>query len=47
LERVELPADLLPPDSQVEMDAKVAAGYFSNSVAPTDTKGRSWDDIVH
>lgn len=49
VERVEIPADMLPPDSQVEIDAKIAAGYFSSkSIAPELlTKGRTWDDIVH
>ena len=28
-EQVEIPAELIPPDAQVEMDAKKAAGYFS------------------
>jgi GTP cyclohydrolase II len=28
-ERVEIPADLIPNDARVEMDAKKAAGYFS------------------
>jgi hypothetical protein len=40
----------LPPDSQVEIDAKIAAGYFSYNAAPVDlnaTKGRTWDDINH
>ncbi|KAJ3108789.1 Uracil-regulated protein 1 [Physocladia obscura] len=50
LERVPIPADMLPPDSQVEIDAKIASGYFSHSAAPADlstTKGRTWDDINH
>ena len=50
LERVEIPADMLPPDSQVEIDAKIAAGYFSATAAhpPLDTvQGRVWDDIHH
>ncbi|KAI9353021.1 GTP cyclohydrolase N terminal-domain-containing protein [Zopfochytrium polystomum] len=50
LERVPIPPDMLPPDSQVEIDAKVAAGYFSHNAAPIDlenTKGRTWDDINH
>jgi len=28
-EQVEIPPDLIPPDAQVEMDAKKAAGYFT------------------
>ncbi|KAJ3319724.1 Uracil-regulated protein 1 [Blyttiomyces sp. JEL0837] len=50
VERVPIPGDMLPPDSQVEIDAKVAAGYFSHAAAPLDlaqTKGRTWDDINH
>ena len=48
-ERVPIPDDLIPPDAQVEMDAKKAAGYFVNeSVStPTDltkTQGRALDD---
>ncbi|KAJ1559309.1 Uracil-regulated protein 1 [Cladochytrium tenue] len=44
-ERVPIPPDMLPPDSQVEIDAKVAAGYFSHNAAPIDleaTRGRTW-----
>eukprot|EP00842_Homolaphlyctis_polyrhiza_P006468 jgi/Hompol1/6822/HPOL_001137-RA len=52
IERVEIPSDMLPPDSQVEIDAKIAAGYFSASkvaaeINLADTKGRTWDDIQH
>ncbi|KAI8610406.1 GTP cyclohydrolase N terminal-domain-containing protein [Chytriomyces sp. MP71] len=50
LERVPIPAEMLPPDSQVEIDAKIASGYFSYNQAPQDletTKGRTWDDINH
>lgn len=47
-ERVEIPADLIPHDAQVEMDAKKAAGYFTEYV-PTDDellmeKGRKLDE---
>lgn len=42
---------MLPPDSQVEIDAKIAAGYFSAqaqaSVDLEKIKGRTWDDINH
>lgn len=43
--RVALPADLIPADASVEMDAKKAAGYYSDSDVPTQddlvkTKGR-------
>ena len=48
-ERVPIPDELIPPDAQVEMDAKKAAGYFvDESVsAPDDlnkTKGRGLDE---
>lgn len=51
-ERVDIPADLIPADSRVEIDAKVAAGYFTSGHVPTNeeleqTKGRTWDDIEH
>jgi GTP cyclohydrolase II len=32
-ERVRIPDELIPPDARVEMDAKMAAGYFSDGVA--------------
>lgn len=42
---------MLPPDSQVEIEAKVAAGYFTNDTSkPIDlehTVGRAWEDIEH
>ncbi|KAJ3321071.1 Uracil-regulated protein 1 [Boothiomyces sp. JEL0866] len=54
LDRVEIPPDMLPPDSQVEIDAKIASGYFSATSAKTaeppnleNIKGRTWDDINH
>jgi GTP cyclohydrolase II len=34
-EQVEIPPELIPPDAQVEMDAKKAAGYFT--IAKPDT----------
>ncbi len=48
-ERVPIPDDLIPPDAQVEMDAKKAAGYFTDeSVSqPEDlskTQGRGLED---
>jgi GTP cyclohydrolase II len=51
-ERVPIPDDLLPPDSKVEIDAKIADGYFTKKNVPTadelvETKGRNWDDIQH
>lgn len=43
-ERFEIPDDLIPADAQVEMDAKKAAGYFTDQVPDGDelkkTKGR-------
>jgi GTP cyclohydrolase II len=35
-ERVPIPADLIPPDASVEMEAKKAAGYFTPEGAPTE-----------
>ena len=45
-ERVPIPDALIPPDARVEMDAKVAAGYFTSGDIPnaselTRPKGRS------
>ena len=34
-ERVPIPADLVPPDASVEMEAKKAAGYFTPEGAPS------------
>lgn len=33
-ERVDIPADLIPDDARVEIDAKVAAGYFTAGEVP-------------
>jgi len=50
--RHDLPAELIPPDSQVEIQAKIQAGYWS-SRGPvtkedlTKTVGRSWEDLEH
>lgn len=46
VERVPIPDELIPADARVEMDAKVAAGYFSTGAAVssqelTVAKGRS------
>ncbi len=48
-ERVPIPDELIPPDAQVEMDAKKAAGYFTDeSVSQpadlTKTQGRGLED---
>ncbi|MEO8506223.1 MAG: hypothetical protein ABI593_01180, partial [Betaproteobacteria bacterium] len=44
-ERVKIPDDLIPDDARVEMDAKKAAGYFTDGEIPDAqrlalTKGR-------
>lgn len=44
-ERVRIPKDLVPEDARVEMDAKVAAGYYTDSLVPgpaelSEAKGR-------
>ncbi len=48
VERVPIPDDLIPPDAQVEMDAKKAAGYFTAHVPGTAelhrAKGRGLDE---
>jgi GTP cyclohydrolase II len=47
-ERVNIPDELIPADARVEMDAKMAAGYFTPGAVPTaddllTTKGRGLD----
>jgi GTP cyclohydrolase II len=47
-ERVPIPDALVPPDARVEMDAKLAAGYFTNGGVPdpselTRPKGRGFE----
>lgn len=50
--RVAIPSEWMPPDSQVEIEAKIADGYYSVT-APTatdtleQTRGRTWDDLQH
>ncbi len=44
-ERIKIPDDLVPADARVEIDAKIAAGYFTDGAVPTQadlagTKGR-------
>ncbi|KAK2047680.1 GTP cyclohydrolase II [Colletotrichum somersetense] len=51
-ERVELPEDLIPADSRVEIDAKITAGYFTAGKRMTEeelraVQGRMWEDIDH
>lgn len=48
-ERIPIPDELIPGDAQVEMDAKKAAGYYTDETVSTptdlkDTKGRGLDD---
>ena len=33
-ERVNIPDELIPADARVEMDAKIAAGYFTSGAVP-------------
>jgi len=47
--RVSIPDGRIPEDARVEMDAKKAAGYFSEKEAPThadlkNTRGRKLED---
>ena len=47
-ERVRIPDELVPPDAQVEIDAKVAAGYYTDGAIPdadelAKAKGRGLD----
>jgi GTP cyclohydrolase II len=47
-ERVKIPDELVPADARVEMDAKIAAGYFTDGPVPdahelANTKGRRLD----
>jgi len=49
-ERVPIPADLIPPDASVEMEAKKAAGYFAHEAAPSaddlkNTVGRKIEEF--
>ncbi|GJE88812.1 GTP cyclohydrolase II [Phanerochaete sordida] len=52
LKRYDIPDHLLPPDSRVEIDAKIAAGYFSSGKQLTQadlvkTVGRAWEETEH
>ncbi|GAA5930496.1 uncharacterized protein JCM15063_004826 [Sporobolomyces koalae] len=49
IRRYELPDDLIPPDSAVEIQAKIAAGYFSTTKVEdlSKTVGRLWEDLAH
>jgi len=48
VERVAIPDGLIPADASVEMDAKKAAGYYTDAVPPPEVlheaKGRGLDD---
>lgn len=51
-ERVELPDELIPADSRVEIDAKIHAGYFTTGKIMTmdelsSVQGRAWEDVDH
>jgi GTP cyclohydrolase II len=46
-ERVQLPDDMIPPDARVEIEAKIAAGYFNGNDTRRDyagTVGRGFDE---
>ncbi|KAI5833506.1 hypothetical protein K523DRAFT_361071 [Schizophyllum commune Tattone D] len=50
--RYDLPDHLIPPDSRVEIDAKIASGYFSSNKKITEadlvkTVGRTWEEADH
>ncbi|KAF1796851.1 GTP cyclohydrolase N terminal-domain-containing protein [Mucor lusitanicus] len=52
LERVPIPEELIPADSRVEIDAKIASGYFTSGSVLSEqelaqVKGRDWEDIEH
>ena len=47
-ERIPIPDELIPADARVEMDAKTAAGYYTDGAVPDGNelakpKGRSLD----
>jgi hypothetical protein len=47
-ERINIPEALIPADARVEMDAKMAAGYFTSGAVPDalelkKPKGRALD----
>jgi len=50
--RYDIPDHLIPPDSRVEIDAKIAAGYFTSGKQITQedlakTVGRTWEETEH
>ncbi|MEL6903128.1 MAG: GTP cyclohydrolase II, partial [Cyanobacteria bacterium J06606_4] len=49
-ERITIPEDLIPADAQVEMNAKKAAGYYTDGEVPdqatlTQTVGRQYEEM--
>ncbi len=47
-ERIKIPDELIPDDAQVEIEAKIAAGYYTDGTVPDEaslaaTKGRNLD----
>jgi hypothetical protein len=52
LKRYDIPEHLIPPDSRVEIDAKIASGYFTSGKAITEEElklvvGRGWEEAEH
>ncbi|KAJ3336287.1 Uracil-regulated protein 1 [Gonapodya sp. JEL0774] len=50
LNRIPIPDEMIPDDGRVEIEAKIAAGYFSAEKVPEDlskVKGRIWEDVSH
>lgn len=52
LKRYDIPDHLIPPDSRVEIDAKIASGYFTSGKKVTEadlakTVGRTWEETDH
>ncbi|MGF1520827.1 MAG: GTP cyclohydrolase II [Leptolyngbyaceae cyanobacterium] len=50
IERISIPEELIPADAQVEIDAKKAAGYYTEGEVPdeetlTKTKGRQYEGL--
>ena len=43
VERVNIPEHMIPADAQVEMDAKMAAGYFTPGAVPN---GRRAEEVA-
>ena len=50
VERISIPDELIPADAQVEMDAKKAAGYYTEGEVPDETSlmqtmGRQYEGL--